>query len=153
MPRCVCRRAECDDSFYLLTNQERIEPAVAIRNQLRIIGCCGLYASIHAVEKRVDDDITRGDSKLGEKALKTPACFPYEHTANNRLVLGRILPDHENASGTIEAATMKNWPPFYAKLIWRVDIRFRIIHAQTCEMALKNSQDQTGEAWGRLLLI
>ena len=133
MPRCVCRSTECDNGFYLLTYQERIEPAVAIRNQLRIIGCCGLYASIHTVEKRVDDDVTRGDSKLGEKSLKTPPGFPYQHTANDRLVLGRILPDHENASGTIEAATMKNWPPLCAKLIWRVDIRLRIIHAQTAE--------------------
>ena len=67
--------------------------------------------AIDAVQKCVHENVAAGEAELGEKSLRAMAGGADQDAADDRFMLGRILPDAKHARGAIEPAPMKDRSP------------------------------------------
>src|SRR5262249_11735535 len=83
--------------------------------------------------ERVDQDVTAVEAELREEALQPVAGLTDKNSAGDRLVLRRVLADHEHARAAVEPAAVKNRPPLNPKVLAGIDVRRWIVLAQAPE--------------------
>ena len=122
LPGLVRRLPEREHGFHLASDQQRVQPAVAVVDEGRVPSRRGLDAAVHAVQVGVDEHVAAGDPELGEQALDPPPGFADQDAAHDGLVLRGVLADHQHARRAVEPAAVKDRPPLDAELACRVDV-------------------------------
>src|SRR5215471_16415079 len=95
LPGFIRRNAQRYNCLDLLSNEQCIEPAVAVRNEARVFLGFRFHTAVDTVEEGVNKHVARGDAEFGEEPLQTAARFAHKNTPDDGFMLCRVLTNDE----------------------------------------------------------
>lgn len=125
------RSAEGDHRLDARLEQERVEPAVSVHGDVRVIAVAiGALLPVDRVDEGVDHGVLGLESELREEALYALAGHTDQDATCDGLARTRILADDQDAGASVEPSTMEDRSPLDSEVSRPEDLRSRYLGAQ-----------------------